>query len=271
MDSMQRLVDIMARLRDPERGCPWDLAQDFRSVMPYTLEEAYEVAQAIEDGDMAELRDELGDLLFQVVFHARMAEEQGAFGFDAVASAIADKIVRRHPHVFGDATEHDAQTQTRTWEQIKADERAAKGGEAAVSELDGVPAALPALSRAVKLQRRAARVGFDWPDWRPVFDKVHEELEELRVEADAGADQALIEEEMGDLFFALANLARHLQVDPELALRAANRKFVRRFQGLEADLAARNEAPHSVSRDTLERAYERAKARDKEDSDSGGC
>lgn len=266
MDSMQRLVAIMARLRDPERGCPWDLEQDFRSVMPYTLEEAYEVAQAIDDGDMTELRDELGDLLFQVVFHARMAEEEGAFGFDEVAGAIAEKIVRRHPHVFGDASEADAATQTRSWEQIKAEERAVKGGDTAPSELDGVPAALPALSRAVKLQRRAARVGFDWSDWRDVFGKVHEELEELRVEAEVGADRTLIEEEMGDLFFALANLSRHLEVDPEMALRAANRKFVRRFQGLEADLAAREEAPQSVSREALERAYERAKARDKREA-----
>lgn len=263
MQTTQRLLDIMARLRDPARGCPWDLEQDFRSVLPYTLEEAYEVAQAIEDGDMDELRDELGDLLFQVVFHARMAEEQGAFTFDDVASAIADKIVRRHPHVFGDASEPDAAAQTRSWEQIKAEERAAKPGGARQSELDGVPEALPALSRAVKLQRRASRVGFDWADWRGVFDKVHEELEELRQEAESGADHARIEEEMGDLFFALSNLARHLQVDPEMALRGSNRKFVRRFQGVEQDLARQGEAPQSVSRDALEAAYERAKAVDK--------
>lgn len=267
MQNMQRLVEIMARLRDPEHGCPWDLEQDFRSVMPYTLEEAYEVAQAIEDGDMQALRDELGDLLFQVVFHARMAEERGAFAFEDVAGTIAQKIVRRHPHVFGDAREADADTQTRSWEQIKAEERAAarRDGQPA-SELDGVPAALPALSRAVKLQRRAARVGFDWPDWRGVFAKVREELEELQDEVDAESDPALIEEELGDLLFAVANLARHLRLDPEVALRGANRKFERRFQGLEADLAARGQRFDSVSRDTLERAYERAKVRDKSGS-----
>lgn len=266
MTGMQRLVEIMARLRDPDNGCPWDLEQDFRSVMPYTLEEAYEVAQAIEDGDMGELRDELGDLLFQVVFHARMAEEQGAFAFEDVVTAIADKIVRRHPHVFGDAREPDAAAQTRSWEQIKAEERAEKRDTGRVSELDGVPEALPALSRAVKLQRRAARVGFDWSDWRGVFEKVHEELEELREEADSGVDQARIEEEMGDLFFALSNLSRHLRVDPEMALRASNRKFIRRFQGLEAELASEGERPDSVSRAALESAYERAKAKDKASS-----
>lgn len=264
MEPMQRLLDIMARLRDPRDGCPWDLEQDFASVLPYTLEEAYEVAQAIDDGDMAELRDELGDLLFQVVFHARIAEERGAFDFHDVSRAISEKIVRRHPHVFAAGSERDAATQTRSWEQIKAAERAGKRGDGPSSELDGVPAALPALPRAVKLQRRAARVGFDWADWRGVFDKVQEELAELRAEVDAGADHERVEEEMGDLLFAMANLARHLRVDPEVALRSSNRKFVRRFKGLESDLADRGQALQAVSRDALEAAYERAKARDKE-------
>jgi MazG family protein len=246
------------------RGLVEDLRRKAERVRWESGERAESFALFSRSGFAAGLRDELGDLLFQVVFHARIAEEQGAFDFHDVSHAIAEKIVRRHPHVFGAGSERDADTQTRSWEQIKAAERAGKRGDGPASELDGVPAALPALPRAVKLQQRAARVGFDWADWRGVFDKVHEELEELRSEVDAGDDHKRIEEEMGDLLFAMANLARHLRVNPETALRSANRKFVRRFQGLERDLADRGQAPQAVSREALEAAYERAKARDKE-------
>jgi len=263
MDGIQRLLEVMARLRDPEGGCPWDLQQDFASVLPYTLEEAYEVAEAIDRGDMEALRGELGDLLFQVVFHARMAEEAGAFAFDDVARSIADKLIRRHPHVFGDAREGDARSQTVSWEQIKAEERRSKAADADQSELHDVPTALPALPRAVKLQKRAARVGFDWESWEGVFGKLHEELEELRAEVGEESDPAAVREEMGDLLFAMTNLARHLHVDPEVALREANTKFERRFRGLEAVLAEQGQNPAGVSREQLEAAYERAKAADK--------
>jgi ATP diphosphatase len=229
-----RLIAIMARLRDPERGCPWDLEQDFDSIAPYTIEEAYEVADAIARRDMGELEGELGDLLLQVVYHARMAEEAGAFGFDDVVRGIADKMVRRHPHVFGGASrDKSAEEQTADWERIKAGERAAR----AEGALAGVAAGLPALTRAVKLQNRAARVGFDWPDAGAVLDKIAEEAAELVEARDAG-DEARLAEEYGDLMFVMANLARHLELDPEAALRAANAKFTRRFQAIEAALAA---------------------------------
>jgi nucleoside triphosphate diphosphatase len=249
---MKRLLDIMARLRDPATGCPWDQAQNFRTIAPYTIEEAYEVAEACEAGDPAALKDELGDLLFQTVFHARMAEEAGLFGFADVAAAIADKMVRRHPHVFGDVKIAGAAAQTLAWEETKAQERAADG---AASVLDGVGVALPALTRAEKLQKRAARVGFDWPDAAPVFAKIDEELDELRDEIDAGANPARLEDEVGDVLFAVVNLARHLRIDPEQALRAASRKFERRFRAIEeaAPLAGR-------SLDELEAEWQRVKA-----------
>jgi ATP diphosphatase len=239
-DPAARLVDIMAKLRDPSGGCPWDLEQDFKTIAPYTIEEAYEVADAIERGDMPALKDELGDLLLQVVFHARMAEEQGAFDFAAVADGIADKMVRRHPHVFGDVDIATADAQTVAWEEQKAQERAAKAAAEgrAPSALDGVALNLPALLRAQKLQARAARVGFDWPDAAPVYAKVDEELAEVRDAAAAG-DPAAVADEVGDLLFAAVNLSRKLGVDPETALRAANAKFTRRFQQLEALAAAR--------------------------------
>ena len=227
---IQRLLDIMARLRDPDGGCPWDREQDFASIAPYTIEEAYEVAEAIAHQDEEELRDELGDLLFQVVFHARMAEERGWFGFDDVVEAICDKMVRRHPHVFGDEEVADAREQTEAWELMKARERARKQQDSGV--LAGVSLALPGLTRARKLQARAARIGFDWPEQSGVLAKVHEELQEVEQALENGTTEA-IEEELGDLLFAVVNLARHREVDPEAAVRAANSKFMRRFQRME--------------------------------------
>jgi nucleoside triphosphate diphosphatase len=238
--ALDRLLAIMARLRDPERGCPWDREQDFASIAPYTIEEAYEVADAIARGDMAALKDELGDLLFQVVFHARMAEEAGLFDFAEIAATIVDKMVRRHPHVFGDAEIATAAAQGEAWEEHKAKERAARAAAAGNPEsvLDGVALALPALLRAIKIQRRAARIGFDWPTARPVIAKIAEEIAELEPEIagelDGGADPCRIEDEMGDILFAAANLARKLDIDPEAALRRATTKFERRFRALEA-------------------------------------
>ncbi len=240
---LKRLLDIMARLRDPATGCPWDKEQNFRTIAPYTIEEAYEVAEACEAGNPAMLKDELGDLLFQAVFHARMAEEAGMFAFADVAAAISDKMVRRHPHVFGDVKIAGADAQTLAWEETKATERAAGG---AASVLDGVGVGLPALTRAEKLQKRAARVGFDWPDAAPVLAKIDEELEELRDEMEGGADPARLEDEIGDVLFAVANLARHLRIDPEQALRAASRKFERRFRAMETAAASRSPASRST-------------------------
>lgn len=243
-DQLQRLLGIMARLRDPEGGCPWDLAQDFPSIAPYTIEEAYEVADAIDRGDMDGLREELGDLLLQVVFHAQMAGEAGLFGFDDVARAISDKMERRHPHVFGDAGREDAEALRASWDAIKRAEREA-AGDADASALAGVARGLPEWQRAVKLQERAARVGFDWPGPEPVMAKLTEELEEVRAEfaavAAAPGDPAArgrLEDELGDLLFVAANLARHAGVDVGAALRRANLKFERRFRTMEALAAA---------------------------------
>jgi nucleoside triphosphate diphosphatase len=228
---MDRLIAIMARLRDPVRGCPWDKEQDFATIAPYTIEEAYEVADAIERADLAGLKEELGDLLLQVVFHARMAEEAGHFAFDDVAAAISDKMVRRHPHVFGDADIGSVAAQNEAWEAHKAAERQQAG--AADSVLDGVALALPALLRAAKVSRRAARIGFDWPDADSVIDKIEEELDEIEDEIDDDAPKAVLEEEVGDLLFAAANLARKLEIEPETALRRATAKFERRFRQVE--------------------------------------
>ena len=230
MTRIQDLIGIMARLRDPERGCPWDRVQTFRTIAPYTIEEAYEVADAIERGNLTDLLDELGDLLFQVVFHAQIAREAGEFGFEDVVDAIAGKMIRRHPHVFGDADETNLAEQSQQWEEMKAAERTGSGGGGSL--LDGVPVALPALTRAVKLQRRAARCGFDWPNSDEVFDKITEELGELKDAVRAG-DRTGIDDELGDLLFTVANLARHVGSDPESCARAANRKFERRFRELE--------------------------------------
>ena len=239
------LLRIMAALRDPRSGCPWDLAQDFSTIAPYTIEEAYEVADAIERGDLEDLRDELGDLLLQVVFHAQMASEQGAFAFDDVCEAICDKMTRRHPHVFAGAEIADAEAQTLAWEAQKQAERAAKGAGDA-SALAGIARGLPEWQRAIKLQSRAARTGFDWPDHRPVIAKLREELDELEAEFEARATApadpgpaARLAEELGDVLFVAANLARHAGIDPGTALRAANRKFEQRFRAMEA-LAARD-------------------------------
>jgi nucleoside triphosphate diphosphatase len=257
---MERLVTIMARLRDPQTGCPWDLEQDFATIAPYTIEEAYEVADAIARGAMEELRGELGDLLFQSVYHAQMAAEAGHFDLADVARAIADKMVARHPHVFGDdSRDKTAAQQTQDWEAVKAAERA---GRAETRTLDGVAIGLPALMRAVKLQKRAARVGFDWPDVGPVLDKLAEEAREV-VEARETLSQAEIEEEMGDLLFVMANLARHLEVDPEAALRAANAKFTRRFNAIEDELARRGKTPAQSTLEEMDSIWNGIRAADK--------
>jgi nucleoside triphosphate diphosphatase len=256
MTGMKAVLEVMARLRDPEHGCPWDLAQTFETIAPYTLEEAFEVADAIERGDPEALRDELGDLLFQVVFHARLAEEQGAFDFAAVADALTDKMRRRHPHVFGTAEIADAGAQTVAWEAHKARERAARSE----GILDGVPVGLPALARAQKLGRRAARVGFDWPDAEAVLGKLAEETGELEA-AMAAREHApeAVQEELGDLLFTIANLARHLDVDAEGALRRASLKFEQRFRALEARLAGAGRTPEDAGTDELERLWNEVK------------
>jgi nucleoside triphosphate diphosphatase len=314
--SIDDLLAVMAALRTPGSGCPWDLEQDFASIAPYTIEEAYEVADAIERGDLEELKEELGDLLLQVVYHSRMAEEQGAFAFADVAAAITAKMLRRHPHVFGTPEERAAGAAPGFWERIKAEERAAapspratptspqaptargegRGegqGHAPTSEsgaaphpsplpasgergsapsvLDGVPLALPALTRSVKLQNKAARVGFDWPSLAPVLDKVKEELAELEAEIGDGVrpsgfdtkasppDRARIEEEFGDLLFVVANVARHLKIDPEAALRSANAKFTRRFHAIERKLAAAGRTPTQSTLAEMDRLWDEAK------------
>jgi len=239
MANLERLLWIMQRLRDPEGGCPWDRAQTYQSIVPHTLEEAYEVADAIAREDYDELRDELGDLLFQVVFYAQLAREEGRFDFEAVAGAIADKLERRHPHVFGELQHADATAQTRHWEALKAEERAARSSQDFPSVLDGIARTLPSLSLANKLQARAARVGFDWPEARGVMDKVREELDEL---AQDWGDPDRREDELGDLLFSCVNLARHAGCDPEAALRRANRKFEQRFRAME-DKARRQDRP----------------------------
>ena len=259
MTSIQRLREIMRQLRHPEHGCPWDLQQNFQTIAPYTIEEAYEVAEAIEQNDLAQLKDELGDLLFQVVFHAQMAAELGVFDFDAVAEAVAEKLVRRHPHVFGDTAIDDADAQTRSWEAIKAEERRQKAGAGPVSALAGVGVGLPGLTRAVKLQKRAARVGFDWDEVGPIFDKLDEEIQELRDELEQGADQQRMEGELGDLLFVVANLARHLKIDPETALRRTNAKFERRFRYIEAALAKQNRLPEEATLAEMDALWEEAK------------
>ncbi|MGC9954486.1 MAG: nucleoside triphosphate pyrophosphohydrolase [Rhizomicrobium sp.] len=253
---IESLLEIMRRLRDPARGCPWDKEQDFATVAPYTIEEAYEVAGAIEDEDWAHLKDELGDLLFQVVFHARMAEERGLFDFGGVLEAITSKMVARHPHVFGDKqTPKSAAAQTMAWEEHKRGERAAKPG----GILDDVPRALPALLRAEKLQKRAGSVGFDWESAPKVVEKIAEEAAEIVDAQAAGAPADKLEEEVGDLLFAVANLARHLKVDPEKALRTANAKFVRRFRAIEAGLAALGKKPAEASLEEMEALWVEAK------------
>ena len=256
MIGMDRLRQIMVLLRDPASGCPWDREQDWASIAPHTIEEAYELADAIARGEPEAVRDELGDVLFQVVFQSRIAEERGLFDFDAVATAIADKLERRHPHVFADAEIADAAAQTLAWEQHKRAERAAKGQ--GTGALDGVTLGLPALTRATKLGSRAAKAGFDWANAAGVVEKVREELGELQDEIDKG-DRVRTHEELGDLLFALSQAARHLGVDAEAALRDANSKFERRFRQVEAHLAAEGLTPADVDMEQLEALWVRAK------------
>ncbi len=256
MSDIEKLLDIMRRLRDPQHGCPWDVRQDFGDIAVYTVEEAYEVADAIAREDMTALREELGDLLFQPVFHARIAEERGLFDFNDVVDAICDKLVRRHPHVFGNERVESAEEQTRQWEAHKAHERDAE--DTVTGVLDGVPLALPALRRAQKLQKRAATVGFDWSAPAPVIAKVREEIEELERGLE---DPAVLREELGDLLFAIVNLARHTGVDAEAALRDANTKFEDRFRYIEERLAESGRAAVDVDLDTLENLWNEAKQR----------
>ena len=268
---IRRLIDIMAALRDPVHGCPWDVEQTFASIAPYTIEEAYEVADAIERGSTEDLREELGDLLLQVVFHARMAEEAGQFDFGGVVEAITAKLVRRHPHVFDNARGLSADEVKALWGRIKADEKraklasSAKGGrpqETKPGALDGVPLALPALSRAIKLQEKASKVGFDWNDVRAVLKKIREEIVEVEAEIAEGSPQAL-SSEVGDLLFAAVNLARHLKINPEAALRGANAKFERRFAHIENRLAGAGQTPEGAGLDEMERLWTEAKAQER--------
>ena len=261
-EPLPRLLAVMAWLRDRQHGCPWDIDQTFRTIAPYTIEEAYEVADAIERNDMPALKEELGDLLLQVVYHAQIAQEAQAFGFADVAAAIAEKMIDRHPHVFGDARIDASEAQTVSWEARKAAERAAKQTAAPAGALDGVARALPALLRADKIQKRAARVGFDWADIAPVIDKIEEELGELRAEITAGTvDQTRLTDELGDVLFAVANLARHCKVDPEAALRATNDKFERRFGYIERQLATQGRKPTDASLVEMEALWQDAKTR----------
>jgi ATP diphosphatase len=257
-----RLIEIMAALRTPGSGCPWDLEQSFRTIAPYTLEEAYEVADAIARDDLAGLKDELGDLLLQVVFHARMAQEAGAFDFADIVETITTKLIRRHPHVFGDADGKTAKAVEGLWERIKSQEKAERGGGTSDGALAGVPVALPALTRALKLQDKAGRVGFDWNNPRAVLAKIREEADEIEAELDRG-DKNRMAAEVGDLLFAVVNLARHLDADPEGTLRETNLKFERRFAAIERALARRGKTPKSASLDEMDKLWNEAKAAEK--------
>jgi MazG family protein len=261
VSDITELLTIMRRLRDPQTGCPWDIEQTFHSIAPYTVEEAYEVADAIERNDMKELAEELGDLLFQVVFHSQMAEEQGLFRFDDIVTAISEKLIRRHPHVFGGATIASADEQTRAWEEHKALERLQKGDQHSV--LDGIAKTLPGLTRATKLQKRAAKVGFDWNTIEPIFDKLAEEADELRAELAQNAAWERVEDELGDMLFTLVNLARHVQIDPELAIRRANAKFEARFKHMENAVQLAGETLAELPADRLESYWIQAKRDEK--------
>lgn len=256
---IQELLDVMARLRDPERGCPWDVEQTFRTIAPHTIEEAYEVADAIEREDLEHLKDELGDLLFQVVFYAQMAKEAGAFDFADIVAGITDKMIRRHPHVFGQSRVETAEAQTEAWEELKAREREQKAGARRPGPLDGVPPTLPAMTRALKLQKRAARVGFDWPDAGPVLDKVAEETEEICAEMRNGGAPERLDAEIGDLLFTCVNLARKLGVEPEGALRRCNARFERRFRAVEDGLARKGKSVEDASLEEMDALWEQAK------------
>jgi nucleoside triphosphate diphosphatase len=259
-----RLLEMMAALRTPETGCPWDLQQDFASIAPYTIEEAYEVADAIERGNLEDLKDELGDLLLQVVFHARMAEERGVFDFGAVVEAITSKLLRRHPHVFGDIGGHSAADVEGLWTRIKAEEKRARGAPQPAGVLANVPVALPALTRALRLQQKAATVGFDWNDPRAVLVKIREETDEIE-RALNGRNKDETAAEIGDLMFAVVNLARHARADPEAILRQTNAKFERRFRFIEEKLAATGRNPAETSLDEMDRLWDEAKAAERAD------
>ena len=261
MSTLDKLLEVIAQLRDGDNGCPWDVQQDFSTIAPYTIEEAYEVADAIARNDLDDLRDELGDLLFQVVFHARIAEELGAFSFDDVATGITNKMIRRHPHVFGTDAEKALGSQKGAWEQIKAAERAARARNPRDSALDGLATVMPALKRAEKLGNRAASVGFDWPDARGARAKISEELSELSAAECSGKRQDM-EEELGDLLFAVVNLARHLKIDPEKALTDGNRKFERRFRRMESAVAGDGASLESLRLEELEVRWQHAKKDD---------
>jgi len=255
MSEINKLLEVMRKLRDPQDGCPWDVEQDFATIAPYTIEEAYEVADAIEREDMADLRDELGDLLFQVAFHARMAEEAGLFDFEDVAKGISDKMIRRHPHVFGSEAERARGKQEGSWEQIKEMERSDSGDDSALAS---VVKGLPALKRAEKLGLRASRAGFDWPDRKGVHEKIQEELEELE-EAVGSRETDSMEEEFGDVLFAVVNLARHLNIDPEKALTGANYKFERRFRDMETEVTDTGKRLKDFNLETLDKFWRAAK------------
>ncbi|MEI2742908.1 MAG: nucleoside triphosphate pyrophosphohydrolase [Candidatus Competibacter sp.] len=258
-DSLQALLALMARLRDPDHGCPWDREQTYATIVPHTIEEAYEVADAIAREDWAELRDELGDLLFQVVFYAQIAREEGRFAFEDVARGIVEKMTRRHPHVFADARYADADEQTAAWERLKAAEKA----ESPTGVLEGVPLALPALTRAVKLQKKASKVGFDWGALEPILAKIEEEIGEIRHEITTRAPAERLADELGDVLFAVANLARHLKLDPEAALRGTNQKFERRFRRIEQWLAEDGRAPAQSTLAEMDALWDRAKIAEK--------
>lgn len=260
-NGISRIIDIMKQLRTPETGCPWDLKQNFKSIAPYTIEEAYEVVDAIERDDMDDLKDELGDLLLQVVFHAQMAEEAGLFNFDDIAHAVSDKMQRRHPHVFSDETGKSIDDVKNSWEVIKAKEKEAKTGGMSLSLLEDIPSALPGMARSVKLQKRAARVGFDWPKVSQVFDKLDEELSELRHEIEQNGSSERLLDEMGDVMFVIANLARHLKIDPEQASRAGNQKFTNRFRDMEKQVKASGKDMGSLTLDELETMWQSAKTK----------
>lgn len=257
LEQLDRIIEIMRRLRDPETGCPWDAEQDFSTIAPYTIEEAYEVADAIQRDDVEDIRDELGDLLLQVVFHARIAEEAGLFSLADVARRISDKMVARHPHVFGDEARPEVDQQSRRWEDIKASERARRGQ---TGVLDDVATGLPPMLRALKLQKRAARVGFDWPDINPVIDKLHEETDELRDELGQDLlDMAKVEDEVGDILFVAVNLARQAGVDPETALMACNTKFEKRFRYIEQQTERNGKELKQISLEEMEEYWQEAK------------
>jgi len=260
-NNIKELITIMKRLRDPVKGCAWDLEQDFSTIAPHTIEEAYEVAEAIEVNDMPHLKDELGDLLFQVVFHAQMAHEKNYFDFSDVVEAICEKMTRRHPHIFAEENYRSAGEQTKAWENQKAEERKSKNHK--VSVLDGVTSALPALSRAVKLQNRAARVGFDWPDTAQLLDKLNEEMAELSAEMVKSCNEAKIFEEFGDMMFVYANLARHMNIDPESALRSANYKFERRFKQVEQRAEKQNKALENMALEEMDQLWDDVKRQEK--------